>query len=324
MIQLGFKLCSEEHRPNDLVRFAKLAEDAGFGFAMISDHYHPWTDRQGQSPFVWSVLGGIAQVTKRLRLGTAVTCPTMRVHPAIVAQAAATAADMLEGRFLLGVGSGERLNEHIVGKGWPEPEIRHAMLSEAIALIRALWKGDLVNHHGPHFAVERARLYTLPATPPPIYVAGDHPYSARLSGRLGDGLISFMGKKEMVDIFEAQGGRGKPKLTEIPVCWAADEAKAKRTAHARWPIAGMPSQLLAELALPQHFEATAALVTEETIGKLVTCGPDPEKHMAAIRECAQAGYDHVFVHQVGPDQEGFLRFYARAIVPRLGELRAAA
>lgn len=171
MVQIGYALSSEEHRPDDLVRNACAAEQAGFQFALISDHYHPWIDRQGHSPFVWTVIGGIAQATDRIRLGTGVTCPTIRIHPAIIAQAAATAAVMLPDRFFLGVGTGENLNEHVLGHRWPPFDLRAEMLEEAVEVIRMLWNGDTVTFYGSFYVVEEARLYTLPESPPPICVA---------------------------------------------------------------------------------------------------------------------------------------------------------
>jgi coenzyme F420-dependent glucose-6-phosphate dehydrogenase len=324
MVELGYKLASEEHRSNDLVEHAKMAEDAGFGLAMISDHFHPWTDREGQSPFVWAVLGGIARATKRLRIGTSVTCPTMRIHPAIIAQAAATVADMFEGRFFLGVGSGENLNEHILGEGWPEPRVRLAMLEEAIDLIRRLWTGELTSHDGSFYTVEGARIFTRPAEPPPLYVAGDHEKSAELAGRLGDGLLCASANEGSVKTFEASGGEGKAKIAEMTVCWADDEEKARAMAKEIWPIAGMTGPLTQELKLPSHFEAVAAMVTEEAIGENVVCGPDPERHLEKIREFVEAGYDSVVVHQIGPDQRGFFRFYEREVRPLLGQVRKAA
>jgi G6PDH family F420-dependent oxidoreductase len=317
MIEVGYKLSSEEHGPGDLVRYAQRAEEAGFSFALISDHYHPWVDRQGQSPFVWGVIGGIAHATRRLRLGTGVTCPGIRIHPAIVAHAAATAAAMMPGRFFLGVGTGENLNEHILGSRWPSAEIRREMLEEAVLVIRLLWQGGVRSHRGRYYTVENARLYTLPDEPPPVLVAGGGPRAAELAGRIGDGFIGVAPERRLVERFKAAGGVGKPRYAELTVCWARDEAEARRTAHSWWPIAAMPGALLTELALPAHFEDAASLVSEERIGETVVCGPDPERHLAGIREYADAGYDHVWVHQVGPDQEGFFEFYAREVLPKL-------
>jgi G6PDH family F420-dependent oxidoreductase len=317
MITLGYKLSSEEQSAPDLVRHAQMAQDTGFGFALISDHYHPWTDRQGQSPFVWSVLGAIAQATQRLMVGTAVTCPTVRIHPAIIAQAAATTATLMPGRFFLGVGTGENLNEHVVGQGWPETEIRQARLEEAIEVIRLLWKGGNQSYHGRHFTVENARLYSLPDTPPPLCVAVGGPRSADLAGRLGDGVIATEPDGSVLAAFDRAGGAGKPRYAELTVCWAKDETTAKRIAKAQWPTSAMESSLSWELPLPEHFEAVAELVTEDHVAESVVCGPDPERHLGAIRKYAAAGYDHVCIHQVGKDQKGFFEFYADEVLPKL-------
>jgi G6PDH family F420-dependent oxidoreductase len=311
---VGYALSSEEHRPDDLVRYARLAEERGFGFALVSDHFHPWTDRQGQSPFVWAVVGAIAQATERLRLGTGVTCPTMRMHPAIVAHAAATAAALMPGRFFLGLGTGENLNEHVHGDRWPEGEVRLEMLAEAIEVIRLLWQGGYRSHRGRHYTVEQARLYTLPDEPPPIAVAAGKPDAAKLAATAGDGLVGTAPDAELLREFEAAGGAGKPRYGQLTVCWAEDEAQARKTALEWWPNAALPGDLTQELALPRHFEQAARLVTEDQVSEQVVCGPDPEAHRAAIAEFAETGYDHVYVHQVGPDQEGFLDFYAREIL----------
>ena len=324
MTTLGYKLSSEEFGPRELVRFARLAEESGFQFALISDHFHPWTDAQGQSPFVWSVIGGVAEATSRLVVGTGVTCPTIRTHPAIIAQAAATAAVMLPGRFFLGVGTGENLNEHIAGGRWPAVDVRQAMLEEAVAVIRQLWRGGYQDHHGRFFTVENARIYTRPDTPPPIMVAASGKRSAEVAGRIGDGLVATEPSRELVERFGSAGGQGKPRYAEISVCWAKDEAGARRTAHRQWPIAAMLGPLVTELPVPAHFEAAAKMVTEEAVAETVVCGPDVDRHLAGIQDYIDAGFDHVCVHQIGPDQEGALRFYAREVLPRLGERRAAA
>lgn len=324
MVELGYKLSSEEQRPNDLVRYAAMAEDAGFTFSLISDHYHPWIDKQGQSPFVWCVIGGIAHATKRLRLGTGVTCPTVRVHPAIMAQAAATAAAMMEGRFFFGVGTGENLNEHVVGQGWPETEVRQERLREAIEIIRQLWRGGYQSHHGRHYTVENARLYTLPETLPPLMIAAGGPKSAEVAAKLGDGLIGTSPDKKMLAKFDEAGGRSKPKIAELGVCWASDERSARRTAHEWWPTAAMESSLSWELPLPKHFQDVATLVTEDAVAETIVCGPDVDRHVEAIKKYAEAGYDQVCIHQIGPDQQGFLKFYERDVMPRLDKLRAAA
>jgi coenzyme F420-dependent glucose-6-phosphate dehydrogenase len=319
-VSLGYKLSSEEQSPVDLVRQAQMAEDTGFEFALISDHYHPWIDRQGQSPFVWSVIGAIAQATRRLIVGTAVTCPTVRIHPAIVAQAAATTAALMPGRFFLGVGTGENLNEHILGDRWPETEIRQERLTEAIEVIRLLWQGGNRSYHGRYFTVENARLYTLPDVLPPLLVAVGGKRGAEQAGRLGDGMIGTDPERALLAAFDKAGGSGKPRYAEVTVCWAKDEATARRIAHEHWPTSAMESSLSWEMPLPMHFEAVAKLVTEEEIAESITCGPDPKKHLAAIRKYAEAGYDHICVHQVGKEQKGFFEFYEQEILPELRTL----
>jgi G6PDH family F420-dependent oxidoreductase len=253
MAEIGYALSSEEHHPNDLVRHARLAEEAGFRFALISDHYHPWVTQQGHSLFVWAVIGGIAQATQRLRLGTGVTCPLMRYHPAIVAQAAATSGAMMQGRFFLGVGSGENLNEHILGQHWPMPNVRLEMLEEAVEIIRLLWRGGEQSYRGAYYTVEKAQVFTLPEQPVPLYVAAAGKKAAEMAGRIGDGLIGTSPKQEVIDQFQQAGGMGKPRYGQLTVCWARTDAEARRTAFEWWPV--------------------------------------------------------------GPDQEGFLRFYQKEVMP---------
>jgi coenzyme F420-dependent glucose-6-phosphate dehydrogenase len=318
MVEIGFTLSSEEFGPTDLVRIARLAEEAGFTFALISDHYHPWTDRQGQSPFVWTVIGGVAQATERLQLGTGVTCPTVRIHPAVIAQAAATAASIMPGRFFFGVGSGENLNEHILGGRWPSADVRQEMMEEAIEIIRLLFQGGSKSHRGRYFEVENARIYTLPERPPPIMVAAAGRRAAERAARIGDGLIGTRPDLDLLSAFEKNGGQEKPRYGQIHVCWAEDEATARKTALEVWPNAAIPGELGQELPLPRHFEQTAQNVTEEDVAESVVCGPDPERHIEAILEYATAGYDHVYVHQIGPDQEGAIRFYEHEVLPKIG------
>ena len=315
MTRIGYTLSSEEFGPRELVALARRAEAAGFGFAGISDHFHPWIDRQGQSPFVWGTLGAVAQATERLEVFTGVTCPLIRYHPAIVAQAAATAAALMPGRFALGVGTGENLNEHVVGARWPRPAERLEMLEEAVGIIRRLWEGGLVSHDGRWYTVSEARLYTLPEAPPPLLVAAVGDTAARLAGRLGDGLVSTAPDARVVRAFEAGGGAGKPRYGQVHVCWAPDEQAARRTAQEHWPNSALPGQLNVELPLPRHFEQAAQMLSEDAVAGSVVCGPDPERHLAAIRAFEEAGFDHVYVHQVGPDQVGFLRFYEREVLP---------
>jgi coenzyme F420-dependent glucose-6-phosphate dehydrogenase len=319
MVELGYTLSCEEHPPNRLVEIARLAEDAGFGFAMVSDHYHPWIDRQGNSPFVWSVIGGVAHATERIRLGSGVTCPTIRVHPAIVAQAAATSAAMLPGRFFLGLGSGENLNEHVVAQGYPSADVRQEMLEEAIGIIRSLWEGKLVSHRGVHFEVENARLYTLPDEPAPIYVAGSGGKSATLAARLGDGLVGTAPDAEFIEAYGEAGGRG-PRYGQLHVCWAEREEQGRKTAHELWPNVAIPGELGQELPLPRHFEQAAQTVTEDMVAELVPCGPDPERHLEQIKKFVDAGYDYLNIHQIGDDHEQALDFYRKEVIPRLDQL----
>jgi coenzyme F420-dependent glucose-6-phosphate dehydrogenase len=315
--EIGYTLSGEEHAPSELVRQARRAEEVGFSFALISDHFHPWIDQQGHSAFVWAVLGGAARETEGLRLGTGVTCPIVRIHPAIIAQAAATVAAMMPGRFFLGVGTGENLNEHVTGEAWPPADVRFEMLEEAVGVIRELWKGDVVSHRGRHFTVEEARIYSLPESPPPIYVAASGPKATALAARIGDGLIGASPDAELVSKFKDEAGENKPRYGQVAVCWAADEAEARIIAHRWWPNAALKGELGQELRSPRHFEQAAKNVGVEDVAEIVACGPDPEKHLESIKKFVDAGYDHVYVHQIGPDQEGFFDFYEERVLPKL-------
>jgi G6PDH family F420-dependent oxidoreductase len=322
-MELGYALSSEEHRPLDLVRNARRAEEHGFTFALVSDHFHPWIDRQGQSPFVWSVVGGIAASTDELRLGTGVTCPTIRIHPAIVAQAAATAADMMPGRFFLGVGTGENLNEHVLGDRWPSSGERLEMLEESVEVMRLLWRGETCSFEGKHYRVEDARIYTLPSDPIEVVVAAAAPEAAELAARIGDGLVSTAPDSEVVDAYVSAGGDG-PRYAQLTVCCAETEEQARKTAFEWWPNAGLEGPLSQELPLPSHFEAAAGMVSEDDVAERVVCGPDPDRHLEGITKFLDAGFDHVYVHQVGSDQEGFFELYESAVLPELAGLELGA
>jgi G6PDH family F420-dependent oxidoreductase len=314
-MKIGYFLSCEEHGPAELLRQARLAEEAGFADLWISDHYHPWTEAQGQSAFVWSVIGALAQVTTRMAVTTAVTCPTLRIHPAVIAQATATSTVLLEGRFRFGVGSGEALNEHIFGDPWPSADVRLEMLEEAIAVIRELWGGGQVEHTGRHYRVENARLYTLPEAPPPILVSGFGPKSVDLAARVGDGYVTTMPDAELIGRFRAAAG-DKRVEAGTKVCFGPDRAEAVRTVHEIWPNEALPGELAQVLPQPAHFEQAAELVTEEMIADAVPCGPDLEEHVAALQEYADAGVDHLFVQQVGPRQDEFFAAYAEHVLPR--------
>lgn len=317
MTEFGYALSSEEHSPNDLVRNARRAEEAGFTFALISDHYHPWISAQGHSPFVWSVIGGIAQATESLRLGTGVTCPTMRIHPAIIAHAAATSAAMMDGRFFLGVGTGENLNEHVLGDRWPPFDIRMAMLEEAVEIMRLLWSGENISYWGDYYDVEDAQLFTTPASPPPIYVAAAGPNSSEAAGRFGDGLITVAPDAELVEQFSASGGKGKPTIGQLGVCWAPTEKEGREIVYETWPNGGLTGELSQELRTVTHFEQAVKMVSKEEATEHLPCGPDAQKHLDAIQKYIDAGYEQVYVHQFGRDQEGFFQFYEKEILPAL-------
>jgi coenzyme F420-dependent glucose-6-phosphate dehydrogenase len=319
MTKLGYSLSSEEWDAPSLVAFAERAERAGFSFAGISDHFHPWVDAQGNSPFVWGVLGAIAARTERLELLTGVTCPTQRIHPAIVAQAAATATQLLPGRFSLGVGTGENLNEHVTGERWPSTVERQDRLAEAIEVIRALWEGDLTSHRGEYYRVENARIYSMPDEPPPLLVAVAGERSVELAAEHGDGIIGTSPIAESVDQFRKEGGEGKPTYGQLHVCWAADEAEARKTAHRIWPNAAITGGYMLEMTTPERFEEAAENVREDDVAEAVVCGPDPDRHRAAIQEYVDAGYERVYVHQIGDDQEGFFDFYEREVLPHFDD-----
>ena len=314
--ELGIFLSSEDHRPSQLAQTAQLAEQSGFRSVMISDHFHPWTDRQGESPFVWSVIGAIAATTK-LRVVTGVTCPTFRIHPAIVAQAAATSSLLLDGRFALGVGSGEALNEHILGEHWPPAGVRLEKLEEAVDIMRQLWTGGWVNHHGRHFVVENARIYSCPDTPPSVYVSAFGPRAVGVAARIGDGLVTVTPDSDAAGRYRKEGGTG-PLLGTVRVSFDPDESAARKLACDVWRTVAVPGELNQELPMPAHFEQAAELVTEDQVAESIPCGPDPERHAASIRKYLDAGYDEVYVSHVGEDQSEFIRFLASEVQPRLG------
>jgi G6PDH family F420-dependent oxidoreductase len=317
MVNYGYTLSSEEQAPRDSVKYAVRAEELGFEFVSISDHFHPWVPEQPHSPFVWSTIGGVAMQTSRIRLGTGVTCPTFRTHPAIIAHAAATSQVMMEGRFYLGLGTGENLNEHIIGEGWPAYDVRAEMLGEAIEIIRLLWQGGEQSYYGAHYTLENAKIYTMPDTPPPIYLAAAGPKASEFAGELGDGLISTAPNPETVQNFEKAGGSGKPKYGQLTLCWAKSKDEAVQTALKAWPTAGLGGELSQELPTPTHFKQAVQLVREDDIEKSIVCGPDPEPVIAKIQEYVDAGFDHIYLHQVGPDQEGFFRFFEKELQAQL-------
>jgi G6PDH family F420-dependent oxidoreductase len=311
-MRIGCFLSCEEFAPGDLVAQARRAEEAGFHALWISDHYHPWNDEQGHSAFVWSAIGAISQVTQ-LPLTTAVTCPTVRIHPAVVAQAAATSSVLLEGRFGLGVGSGEALNEHILGDRWPEADVRLEMLEEAVEVMRALWQGGQHSHRGRHYTVENARVYDLPEQPPPVLVSGFGPKATKLAARIGDGYCTTSPDKDAIDLYRSEGGKG-PVQAGTKVCFMADEDEARATAHRLWPNEALPGELAQVLPTPAHFEQACELVTPDML--VTPVGPDIEAHVASLNQYLEAGVDELFVQQIGPDQDAFFDTWAREVLPR--------
>jgi G6PDH family F420-dependent oxidoreductase len=312
----GYFLSCEEFTPAELLEQARMAERAGFKALWISDHFHPWNDEQGQSAFVWSMIGALSQAT-RLPITTAVTCPTIRIHPAIIAQATATSSVLLDGRFTFGVGSGEALNEHVLGDAWPSADVRLEMLEEAVEVIRLLHSGGVKDHDGTYYTVENARIYTLPGRPVPIYVSGFGAKSATLAGRIADGFCCTKPDAELVGTFRDSGGGSKPVQGGFKVCWGPDEQQAVQTAHRLWANEQLPGELAQVLPTPQHFEQASQLVTPEMVGESVVCGPDADRHVQQVRSFVDAGYDEVFVSQIGPDQEGFFRFWTEQVAPKL-------
>jgi coenzyme F420-dependent glucose-6-phosphate dehydrogenase len=316
MTTWGYTLSSEEFAPLDLVHNAHLAEDAGFEFLTVSDHYHPWVQEQGHSPFVWSTLGGVAARTSRVLVGTGVTCPILRIHPAIVAQAAATAASMLPGRFFLGVGTGEALNEHVTGLRWPPVDVRREMLEEAVTVMRKLWSGSTVDHRGEYYTVENARLFTAPPEGIPVVMAAAGEQAADLAGRVADGVWSTSPDPSVVEAYRGAGGKGTA-IGQVTLCWAPDRETAVDTALRVWPNAAIPGQLSQDLPTWTHFEQAAKLVTKDAIAEQVPCGPDPGPVLELLDRYVEAGFDRIHVHQIGPDQQGFVRFWLEEVAPEL-------
>jgi coenzyme F420-dependent glucose-6-phosphate dehydrogenase len=304
----GYTCSSEEFEASELVRHAEMAEDVGFEFVTVSDHFHPWTQSQGHSPFAWSTVGGIAARTRQVDIGTGVTCPLIRVHPAIVAQASATSYELSGGRFFLGLGTGEALNEHITGERWPPYDVRRDMLVEAIDVIRRLWTGDTVDHHGEFYDVENARLFSAPSEAPKIVCAAAGTKSAETAARHADGMWGTSPDAETVGAYRDAGGSGEI-IGQLTVCFDRDRDRAVETAHRIWPNAGVPGQLSQDLPTWTHFEQASQLVTKEHIADTIVCGDDVEAVVQSVREYADAGYTWLHLHQVGPAQREFLQWW---------------
>jgi G6PDH family F420-dependent oxidoreductase len=317
MPTFGYFLSCEEYAPDQIIEQARLAEEAGFDALWISDHYHPWTSEQGQSPFVWSMIGALSQVCD-LPVTTAVTCPTLRIHPAVIAQAAATSAVLLgEGRFRLGVGTGEALNEHVLGDPWPEAEVRLEMLEEAVEVIRALWTGDNVSHRGRHYTVENARVWTRPTTPPPILVSAFGPKALDVAVRIGDGYVTTTPDEELLGRYRKEAGTGTTTNAGFKVAWADTEDEGIDHAYRIWPNSGLPGELSQILPTVEHFEQASQLVTRDAIAESVVGGSDPKAHLEAFAPFVEAGFDEIYVANMGPNYADMIRAYGREVLPEL-------
>jgi G6PDH family F420-dependent oxidoreductase len=314
-MRFGYFLSCEEYSPAELIEQAVAAEDAGFEALWISDHYHPWNDEQGQSPFVWGMIGALSQAC-RLPVTTAVTCPTTRIHPAVIAQAAATAAVQLEGRFTLGVGTGEALNEHVLGDVWPSADVRLEMLEEAVDLIRHLWKGEPVTTQGKHYRTDTARIYTLPDEPPPLYVSGFGPKALEVAARIGDGFINTADDADAVEAFKEKSG-GKPAQGGVKVAWADTQDEGVDHAHRLWANAGLPGELAQVLPTPQHFEQASELVTRDATAESIVAGNDIDQHVQQLQDYVKAGYDEVYVANMGPNYLDMIQAYGHEVLPQL-------
>lgn len=316
MTKYGLTLSSEEHPPGDLVKLAVAAEEVGFDFVSISDHFHPWISEQGHSPFVWSVLGAIAARTTDLEVGVGVTCPTMRIHPAINAQAVATTACLFGDRFTWGVGSGEALNEHVLGDRWPPAPQRLDMLEEALEVMRALWTGESTTHRGEYYTVEDARIFDLPDGPIPVLISAFGEKAAELAARAGDGLWITGIKSDIIETYRSAGGSGDI-WTQLTLCWDEDRDVALERAHRVWPNTGLPGQLAQDLRTVEHMEQATSLVTEDQIADSMAIGPDPEPILDSIAEARDAGIEYIYLHQIGDPLDGFLDFWADEVKPNV-------
>jgi G6PDH family F420-dependent oxidoreductase len=314
-MRFGYFLSCEEYSPAQLVEQAVAAERAGFEGLWVSDHYHPWNDEQGQSGFVWGVIGALSQACS-LPVTTAVTCPTVRIHPAVVAQAAATASVQLDGKFILGVGTGEALNEHVLGDVWPSADVRLEMLEEAVDLIRELWQGGVVTRQGKHYRTDTARIYTLPDEPPPVYVSAFGPKALEVAARIGDGYIGTQDDPDLVKGFKDKSG-GKPAQGGVKVAWADTEDEGVDHAHRLWANSGLPGELSQVLPSPKHFEQASELVTRAATAESIVAGNDVDRHVRQLQDYVDAGYDEVYVANMGPNYLAMIEAYGRDVLPRL-------
>ncbi len=321
MTDYGYTMMCEQSRPDQLVRDVRAAEEAGFDFSVISDHYQPWLASQGHSGYAWSILGAAAHATERIPLMTYVTCPILRYHPAVVAQKAATMQILSGGRFRLGLGAGENLNEHVVGKRWPMPGERHEMLAEAVDIIAALLGGEgSVNHRGRHFDVESARLWDLPDADVPIGIAVSGPESCRLAGAKADLMIATEPNPELGEMFDAAGGAGKPRIGQLAVAYDADRDAAVRRAHEQFRWFGLGWTVNTDLPGPASFEGATQFVTPEQVAEQIPCGADVEEFVAKVMPFVDAGFTELALVQIGSDQQdAFITWAEGELLPALRE-----
>ncbi len=324
MTDWGYTLFSELNPPSDLVRQAGVAEDAGFAWLAMSDHFHPWRSDHSDSPFAWSVWGAVAERTERVDLVSLVTCPFLRYHPAIIAQSAATIQELSDGRFTLGLGAGERLNEHVVGRGWPAVDIRHEMLEESVLAMRALWDGDWVTYRGDHITVEDARLFSVPATPPRIALAMSGPASLDRAVELADDVVAIDPLPDLVAEFKQRraeaGSPGGRAIGQVALAWDPDEDRALEQAH-RFAFGAHGWKVMAELPNVANFDADGSTVTDDDIQGLVAVGSDPAGVVEVLRPFVEADYDRVCIVQVADrTDDAFFSWWTDEVRPALDDL----
>lgn len=315
MTHFGYKLMTEEHGAKALVENAVLAERAGFDFVSISDHFHPWLEAQGHAPFAWSVLGAIAHATDKIGIATGLTCPIIRYHPAIIAQAAATVALLSDNRFTLAVGAGERLNEHVTGARWPSVPERHAMLAEAFEIFRLLWSGGVHTYRGEHFTVDHAQLYDLPTKPVPVVLGVSGPESVKLVNENADGIMTTVPDAALVKAFKKKG----PRYAEVALAFAPTVEAGRKLAHERFRFSAFDWSVNSELPSVAGFEAATKYIKPEDLAETIPAGPEPKVHLKAIRKYLDAGFDHIVLTGIGPDQAGFAKFFENELKPRLAK-----
>ena len=324
MTNFGYTMMCEQSPPDQLVQDVQKAERAGFDFSVISDHYQPWLSSQGHSGYAWSILGAAAQATERIGLMTYVTCPILRYHPAVVAQKAATVQILSGNRFRLGLGAGENLNEHVVGQRWPAVGVRHEMLREAVDIIAALFDNEpsgTVNYRGEYFQVESAKLWDLPDRRVPIGVAVSGRDSCELAGKKGDLMIAVEPKAELGQMFDRAGGAGKSRVGQVAIAYDPDRDAAIERAHEQFRWFGLGWKVNADLPNPDSFESATQFITRDQVAEALSCGPDVDEHVEAIKAFVDAGFDEVAVVQIGGDQQdSFAAWAERELLPALRSL----